>query len=489
MRRLSLLLATVLAGLGVAACGSSSPGSGGTASPTVQALSYFPTSTPLVLTLTTNPKADSVKQAQALEHHNPSYAAAATAIFARLSQLGIDYNQDIRPLFGNPIAVGVISASGLTGSKVPPFLVTWVTKSASTLSKLIGKLHLTSAGTHDGAKLYTTSGAAAAVAGPTLIFARSTDVLNAALNRHAGNQGFDPASYAQATTGISSRGVIKIFGDLTQVLAAPSAAKARQVPWVAAIKRYGLSISAGPHGLSLQYHVDTTGRSLSVSQLPIASGASVPVTVGTLPIQAAVRDPAQVINFIEQTARVLSPAGYAKFLRQEAALKRRSGVDIGPLAQRLTGDLSVESDTHTTMARAQVSNPSRAVQALSRFARTSPVHASRSSGPTLAPLGGGMYSLTRSKSKLIVGVVGDELVFGRATAGQLRAYATAPPNAAAAGTGSVTFRIALTELLRKTLRHAPPAAAQQVFSLLGDITGSAEATTSGLSGTATLPIR
>ena len=75
-----------------------------------------------MLTVATAPASESIKQAQALERRFPTYAVAATALFARLSQLGIDYNQDVRPLFGNPIALGAVGTSGLTGSQVPPFV-------------------------------------------------------------------------------------------------------------------------------------------------------------------------------------------------------------------------------------------------------------------------------------------------------------------------------------------------------------------------------
>jgi hypothetical protein len=101
MRRLLICLTSAACAIGaLSGCGSSSPGSGSTAStPALQALSYFPPATPFVLTFATAPGSQSIKQAQALERRFPTYAVAATALFARLSQLGIDYNQDVRPLF------------------------------------------------------------------------------------------------------------------------------------------------------------------------------------------------------------------------------------------------------------------------------------------------------------------------------------------------------------------------------------------------------
>lgn len=276
-----------LAVLALAGCGSSQPGSGGTSSPTVQALSYFPTTSPFVITAATNPRAAAVKQ---LSQASPSYTFAATALFAQLARLGVDYNADIRPLFGNPVVAGVVSSSSLTSGSSADFLLVWVTKSASKLSSLIGKLHLTRSGTHDGATLYSAGKAGLAVSGPTVFVARSPAVLNAALDRHANHQGFDAAAYAKATAGVPADGLVTAFGDLTPALSTAKAAQARQIPWVGAITGYSASVTTAQHQMTITYHVATTGKPLSVSQLPIASGTASPGIAGSMPIGLGIRN-------------------------------------------------------------------------------------------------------------------------------------------------------------------------------------------------------
>ncbi|MGZ4350498.1 MAG: DUF3352 domain-containing protein [Solirubrobacteraceae bacterium] len=480
MGRLSAFLLTGLLVVALAGCGSSKPGSGAP-SPTVQALSYFPTTSPFVLTVATNPKATAIKQ---LQQSSPSYAFAATAVFAQLSKLGIDYNQDIRPLFGNPVAAGVVSASGFTGSGDSQFLVVWVTKSADKLKSLLGKLHLSTSGSHDGATLYRAGSGALATAGPTVILARSPAILNAALDRHAHNQGFDTAAYAKASTGISTAGVITAFGDLTSVLSTPKAAQARSVPWVGAITGYGASVTATQGAVAIRYHVATTGKPLTVTQLPIASGPSAPGIAGDLPVGVGIRDPEQIIDFFVDAVRRSDPAQYAKYQRQAASLKRHSGVDITSLAKMLTGDLNVESDTRTTIARAQVSDPAAARSMLAGL-----VKAKAAKGARVTALGGGLYAVRSHTTTLTVGVIGGQLVVGRATPAQLRAFAEPPAGTASGGAGSVNFRIALPDLLRLTLKHAPSPMAQQLLGMLGVITGSAQADTDGLSGTVTIPVK
>lgn len=475
--RLGACVLTGLVVVAVAGCGSSKPGSGAS-SPTVQALSYFPTTSPFVVTVATNPKAAAVKQ---LQQSNPNYALTATALFAQLAKLGIDYNKDIRPLFGNPVAAGAVSSSGVTGSQA---LAVWVTKSPAALERLVGKLHLSRTGSHDGATVYRTGGGALATTGATVILAGSPAILNAALDRHAHNQGFDTAAYTQATKGISTAGVVTAFGDLRSVLATPQAAKASGVPWVGAITGYGASMSATRGGVTIRYHVSTTGKPLTVSQLPIASGSSAPGVAGNLPVGVGIRDPEQIINFFVDAVRRTDPAQYAQYQRQAASLKQRSGVDITSLGKMLNGDLNVESDTRTTIARAQVSDPAAARAMLAKLVR-----AKSAKGTRVDSLGGGLYAVHSNNIVLTVGVVGNQLLVGRATPAQLRAFAAAPAAPTSGGPGSVNFRIALPELLGLTLRHAPSPTAQQLLGRLGVMTGSAQADTSGLSGTVTIPVK
>ncbi|MGH2891228.1 MAG: hypothetical protein ACRDNJ_16550, partial [Solirubrobacteraceae bacterium] len=301
-----------LAALAIAACGGA--GASGS-SPSTQALSYFPASSPLVMTIATDPHSQAIKQTMALEHRFPAYTAVATALFAEMSRMGIDYNKDVRPLFGNPVALGAAGASGLSGNGAKHFLVAWVTKSASDLAQLIGKLHhIHSVGSHDGAKLYSNGSSIAAVDGPTVLVSGSVTDIDAALDRHAHGSGLTSADVARETTGIPSGGLITVFGNLTGALSSSQSATARKVPWVAAIRGYGVSIDAAHSGLHLSYHIDTGGRSLSVSQLPIASGTTSPGLAGSMPIQASLRDPGQTINFILSAIQATNPAEYQKLI-------------------------------------------------------------------------------------------------------------------------------------------------------------------------------
>jgi hypothetical protein len=478
-------LAVVAVGL-VAGCGSSR--SSGTPSPTLQTLSYLPATAPFVLTLQTDPASAGVKKTRALEQNFPQATLLRTALFARLGQLGIDYNKQVKPLFGNPIAFGVLSARS-DGSQTQ-FLSAWVTRSQSALAALVKKLGpaLKSSGTHDGATLYTVGGGTLAIDGPTVLLARSPQDVDAALDRHKSGQGISSSQYARLAAGLAGGSLMQMFGDLTQALSVPGTAKARRVPWVAAIESYGASIDATARAMTIHFHLDTTGRSLSSSQLPLAAGSSPPGVAGSAPIQMGLRGVSQLVQFLEATEQATEPARYARFAKRAGTLKRRTGFDLNTFVAMLTGTLDISSDTKTTIGRVGVSDPASVTAMLKKLAAAPSLAFSKDT--RLHPLGGGLYDVHEpSSSDLTMGVVTDQLLLGRATPGQIRAFAKAPAGTVPGATGAVAFRVALQDLLHLTLKGAPSPAAQQLLNILGNVTGSVSATASGLDGAATLAVK
>jgi hypothetical protein len=484
MRRALLLLLTL--SLIAAGCGSSSSGSG--SSPLSSELSFFPPSTPFVLTLQTGQSSKTAQSAKTLEQKFPQYQLVKAAALSRLQQAGINYQQDIKPLLGNPVAVGVAGA-GLTNVK-GQVLIVWVTHSASTLHSLLGKAHAgASTGSRDGFKLYAPSGAALAVNGATLVLANDPSILDEALDRHAHDQGITPSQYATALAGLDQSAAVDMFGQLSQVLAQPKAATARKIPWVAALRSYGVAFTTSGGNLAFQFHLDTNAGSLSDSQLPIASGSSAPALVNALPIQAGIRDPAQLIAFIESALRAASPRQYAKFKAGDAKLRRRAGFSINDVLSQLSGDLIVSTDSKTTLLRAAVSDPAKASRMLAKV----PALGGKSQ---LRPVGGGLYSVPVSGARSgLMGIVGHNLVLavppkgGRISRTALRSFSSAPAATVPNTTGAVAFRIAIRQLLALEGKTTSNPVAQELLNAIGDLTGSMSASPSGLTGVAKLALR
>ncbi len=485
MRRFFGVLA-VLVALMLAGCGSSSSGSS-PSNPLAAELSYFPSGSPLVISVATDPNSAGIKQLQALIHRYTVATFGLAAVTAKLEQLGIDYQSDIRPLFGNPVMLGFATADP-TGASARAFIGAWVTRDAGKLSALVKKIPGDKqVGSHDGATLYQAGGAVfLAVDGPTIVIGGSQSIVDAALDRHAGGGGMTSATYSQSLAGLPQNGFLQMFGNVGSVLAQPAAANARRIPWVKALRGYGVTVGASPTGVTLSFRLNTSGSSLTPGQVPLVTGNASPPLASSAPISIGMADPAHLAAFVEQAEQATSPAGWAKFERRQAALRAKTGTDLSALFKLLTGNLIVASDTHTTVARAGLSDPSAASRILAKLA-TAP-HSAFNTTDRIHRLGGGFYAVQSPKETITLGVVGNQLVVGKATVAALRSFATAPATPATGARGSIAFRVGLASLIHLAMHTAPSGIAQTILSSLGDITGSVASSTSGITGTASLAI-
>jgi hypothetical protein len=201
-----------------------------------------------------------------------------------------------------------------------------------------------------------------------------------------------------------------------------------------------------------------------------------------------VRDPAQIFTFAENAERATNPAEYQRFLKRQAAVRRTTGVDLTSLIKLATGDLIIDSDTHTTIGRVEVSDPAEAKATIAKLA-THPTALSKKP-PAIKRLPGGFYAIKSPHSKAItVGVVGNQLVAGQATPAQLRSFAVAPPVPATGAQGAVAFKIALADVIRLASKRPLTGIGATVVKMLGDLTGWTAASPSELTGNATLTVK
>lgn len=484
MRRSRVVIASmaaVVVALALAACGSSS-----SSDPVATSLSYFPKDSLFVMSLQTDPNSSAIQSMQALLHRFPAVTFGEAALMGRLEQVGLNYDTDIRPLFGNPAVIGVASpsASGARSS----FLVAWVAKDTDALNNLIKKLRLPAGQTIDGSRTYDLSTAALAVDGSTLLLGASPAAVKSALDLHAHGGGLTTADQSKAMGDLPSDSLISAFGDLTAVLSQPSAAQAKKVPWVNALKGYGVAINANATGLTFQYRLDTSGQTLSESQLPIAPGSSPPGLAGSLPISVGVKDPSRIVKFIEQAQQLTGPAKYASFAARQAAVRARTGVDLNTLLDLLTSEVQLNSDGHVTMIRGELSDPTAGKATLAKLATQPKAFSARPVSVAHAP--GGFYVFKEATHTTTVGVVGTHLLIGiGATPPQLTAFAAAPSTPATGAQGSVAFRVGLPTLLGLALKQAQNKTVQTLLNSLGDLTGWLAAAPAALTGSATIEIK
>jgi hypothetical protein len=489
MRRRRLIALLVAAcTVVVAGCGSSS-----SSSPVASEMSYLSAGSPLVMSIATDPNGSAIHGVNALLGQFPFASLGIGALKQKLQQSGINYDGDVKPLFGNPVlislsTIGVPSASTLTHPAGSDALIVWQTKDGGKLKSLLKHAApgMQQTRTHDGATLYNdgTSGAFA-IDGSTLVFGASAGSVNAALHRHENGGGMTEAEYKAATASLPSDALLSAFGDIGTFLNTQGLAGARQVPWVGAIHSYAEAITASSSGLKLTYHVDTSGGQLTGAQLPFAPGNTAPALAGNFPITFGIHDPAHIVQFAESAEQVASPVSYAAFQKRQAAARAKTGVDLNNLFSLLTGDLIIASDTHTTMGRVTVSDPTAAANVLDKLS-TARVFNKK----PLKRVAGGWQYVTAHRTLPVV-LVGNQLVLGKAPVAQLKAFATAPTTPATGAQGTIAFRISLTELISLALRSSASTSqvARSVLSQVTDLTGSTSASTSGITGDATLGVR
>ena len=466
------------------ACGSRSPAA--PSNPLTTELSYLPANSPLVMMLATDPSSGAVKNANALLGKFEVAGFLESALKQKLQQEGINYDTDIRPLLGNPVVLGT-SQPTLSGSN-PPFIAAWVTKDAGALTALVNKKDAGArkVGTHDGATIYSFRTGALAIDGATAVIADTPAKVDAALDRHADNTGMTQSVYSQEVAGLPKTPLFEVFGDLKETLSTPQAASARRVPWVAALDGYAVAFSAGSSGLELDYRLDTTGQALTAAQLPIAAGSTPPGLITSGAGSLGLRDPAQLISFVESAEQAANPTGLASFLKGVAAIRAKTGVDVNSLLSQLSGDLVSTSQGHTDLVRAAVSSPTAVSQ---MFAKLQSHLRSLSPKLSATSIGAGFYALKEGSKTYNVGVVGNQIVAGNATPAALRQFAAEPVAPAAGAHGALAFRVSLQQALHLTgnLVHAPEATL--ILSQLGDVTGWLSASPGALTGSATLSIK
>lgn len=484
-------VSTALVGIGLActlaACGSASAGASG-GDPLATELSYLPAGSPVVATITTDPGSAPVKSLSTLLSKFQVASLLTNSLKQQIQKHGVNYDTDVKPLLGNPVAFGTLETTTATGNKLKAVAV-WVTKDASRLNALVTNRSVgdRKLGSHDGATLYSSRDGSSVIAvdGATVVGADTQALVKAALDRHANGGGMTVTGYNQELAGLPSGSLVRVSGDVKALLATPQAAKARLVPWVAAIKSYGVAITPTSSGLSLDWKVDTTGRQLTASELPIAAGDTPPALAAGQSGSFGIRDPAQIAAFVESTVKAVSPAGYGQFLTALGALKSAYGIDVTGALGQLTGDLITAGQGQVSLIRAGVTDPASVRSTLSALQSHIQVFSPKI---RMSAIGGGFYAVKSPTINLNVGVVGNQIVAGNASPARLRAFAAAP-TAPAAGHGAIALNTDLSQTIKLTGGLVKSARAQLVLSELKQFSGWIEATPSALTGNLTLTVK
>ena len=485
MRRRALSLLLVAIALVVAGCGSKSTGSS-----LDSALKFVPKGAPLVVAIDTNPDSDQWKQVDKLIGKFPfggqvkqQFKSAFTA------RAGIDYDKDFKPLLGNDFVVAV------TGATSPaPYVVAWKVKDEGKARALLAK-DSSKAPSIEGADVFQTkSGNLTALKDGTLVSTRSKADLEAALKRASGDH-MTEQDFTAGLGDLNKDSLVRITGDVQPIFAANPQASATisKVKWLAALRTFGLTISAQNDGIEEAFSAKTEGQ-LQDSDLPLASGSqSAPVVRRAGEIGIGIRNPSQIFTFAQAVSQLTNSSGYAKFQKQKAKLNKQLGINIDrDLIGQLTGNSAVSVALNGDFAvRADLRDPAAAEATLKKVApRLVKIAKGKSLGLSTPSNGKGFYALAQANGKKIVfGVVGKSFV-AATDAARAAQFAGESPSTVPGAKGSVVVATDARALANAIAQQrGQGAAAQIVTSALGDLIGSIDTETGGITGSFKLTIK
>jgi hypothetical protein len=500
MRRLAAL-ALCLVPLAAAGCGSSSSNSG--KSPLDNALGYLPKNGPLVISIDTNTNDSQWKSLTTNVKKFPFSSQVASSLKRSLvSQSGLDYDKDIKPLLGNELVVGAPTVQSTIGSN-DEFVVAIQVKDKGKLSDALSRSKdLTKDGSSGGATLYKSSsgGGETVQDGNVLLAASSKQQAVAALEQRDRDDRLTEDTFNSGLSGVPSDALARLFVNAQALInGSPGTATAQKVKWVAALRTGGFALSSQNDGLAIDFNIKTDPSQLSDSDLPIASGeASPPVSAKGSEIGVGIRGLDQTEHFAESVAQVVSPASYADFVRAKRQLNSRLGLNLDDdLVSQLSGNSTFAFDTSGNFAmRAEPKDPAAFKKTLVRFAAVAPEFADGAGlhGAKLTRAGG-LYKLTGRNGKTIYyGMVGKVFAASNSAA-RLAQIASNTPQAVQGAKGAVAINADIGGIVAQVISQAAGGGLGGAFggslatAPLGSLTGWASSSTSGLSGHFKLQIK
>jgi Protein of unknown function (DUF3352) len=260
----------------------------------------------------------------------------------------VDFDEQIKPLLGNDVVVGVDdNASFVNSSAETPFVLALETQDAGKLEDF-AKDGGSSQGSSEGYDIYQgqEDDTWIAIKDEILVLSDNEETLKNALKQRGEDDRLTEDDVEAAFEDLPAEAPIKAYVNVKALLAAdPDAAEALKVKWVDHIETLGLSAEATDDSVSIDWALRTDPEGLSDSDLPFAAGSEAPQVLarddGSAEVVLGLRDPSQVVDFTLATLKAIDPAGYAEFEAGKQSIGKQLNIDVDDdvLAQ-LTGDVS-----------------------------------------------------------------------------------------------------------------------------------------------------
>ena len=443
-----------LAALAVAGCGNDSSSSSGLGT----VLSYVPKKTPFAVSIDTDLGSEQYKSLDTILHRFPGADTIKALLKAQLSmgQEGVDFDKDIKPLLGNPAVISATDVTSfLSDTADSGFVAALQVKDKDALDSLVEKTGAKKQGEVAGATVYQDQDTSFAVNDDVVVLAGSRELLDAALKRADAGDGMSEDEFDKGLEGLPDDALARVYVDVQGLLGQSDGAKsARKIPWVAALRTLGLTVSAQNKSIDVQFNLRTEGD-LSDSDLPVASGDA-PAQVVQRPdeIGVGLRDPQQLVTFFESALQAVDPQTFGDYEQGKRALSAKLDLDIDKdVIAQLTGNVSVSATIAGEFAvRAEVKDEAAFSKTVEKIAKALPQFGLGKSVTregnlfTLHGSDGGSYSFGVANGALIVAT----------DAARARAMALSKPEAVEGASGSLVLRADAEGIARQILAQVAP---------------------------------
>ena len=492
MGRLPLASLLVAACAALAGCGGGDDADG----PLDNALGYLPANAPLVLMLSTDLEGDQYAAADDIVGRFPFGEQLLEGLEGEVEGGGVDFDDDIRPLLGNDVVLGVPSAQELLADDVG-FVAALQTKDGDRLEDLVTQ-DAEEIGDEGDATLYRTEDDdVVAIDGDVVVLASDEDALREAVGRREEDDRLRADDVEGSLEDLPENAAARVYGNVQALLETDDSTEAaRRVEWIDALTTFGATGTIEEDRIAIDFRVNTEGD-LAEEDLPIASGAEAPPVIGEGDeIGGGIRNPAQIVRFAETVGQAVAPEGFADYERAKEQIAEGLNVDLDEdLIDQFTGDVSVAVDLSGDFAvRAELEDAQEFEQTLERLVEVIPSFAE---GAGLGDVsvsrpssGEGFYEVEGEGGEGVAyGVVDDVFVLA-GDAARARDLASEQPEQVEGAEGAFGVRADAEQIVTSVLAQLGGffQLAPNFASPLGDLVGSLRAEADGLRGSLELAL-
>jgi hypothetical protein len=395
--------------------------------------------------------------------------------------VGLSWDEDVKPLLGNDIAVGIEGdAMGLLGGDGEFSLTAALDTRGGDVEEVLEKAKFERAGEANGATLFRDEGserAMFAVEDGVLVWAEDEETLRRALARQDSGGGVEQEAVDEALTELPGESLVRAFGSLDSLNAQEEIRRFSDLPLVQALEGWGLTVGFGDSRLNVDLAVRLDEQQVDEADLPLVTGEESPeIVLREGELAGGNRNQSQTTAFLLRALR----AGYpdSRFVKAADAIEQELGIDFEQeILRQFDGPSAsyVSPDGQTFAARSEVRDPEALKEVLPRIAPHLPALVEGLQGlesegmallflfapdaPAAAPMEGvkvdppetedGFYRISgltgEGPSELYLGLVGNVFVVA-SDEQRAREIADADTVAAEGATGAGVLRADLTRL-------------------------------------------